>query len=223
MVERACTTCHDFSEFPRVNFDREDWETIVNTMVGGGAPLKKEEIPVVIDYLAMNFKGEATPGVVVPGPVQATINEWDVPTPNSLPQGIIHSPNSGLTWYTGQFSNVMGRFDPKTQQFKEYHLRPGTNPTSLVEWEIAAVKGLLYFTPQTGSFIGHFQPRNGPYPIWSGRRCTGTSLFWSPAPVARHRQQCRKFLNLVHRIRCAATHIFGRKQDRVLPSTDYGD
>src|SRR4029077_17004962 len=76
MVERACTMCHDFSEFPRVNFDREDWEAAVNTMVGGGAPLKKEEIPEVIDYLATNFKGEATPGVVVPGQVQVTIKEW---------------------------------------------------------------------------------------------------------------------------------------------------
>ena len=67
-----CAT--SFSEFPRVNFDREDWEAAVHTMVGGGAPLKKEEIPTVIDYLATNFKGVATPGVVVPGQVQATIN-----------------------------------------------------------------------------------------------------------------------------------------------------
>jgi virginiamycin B lyase len=167
LVERACTTCHDFSEFPRVNFDREDWEATVNTMVGGGAPLKKEDIAAVIDYLATNFKGVATPGVAVAGPVKATINEWDVPTPNSMPLGIINSPNSGLTWYTGEFSNVMGRFDPKTQQFKEYHLRPGTNPTSLVEWEIANTKGMLYFTPQSETFMGQFHPRNGPYPIWS--------------------------------------------------------
>ena len=134
MVERACTACHDFSEFPRVNFDREDWEATVNTMVGGGAPLKEEDVPAVIDYLAANFKGDATPGVAGPGPVKATINEWDVPTPNSMPLGIINSPNSGFTWYCGGIFDVMGRFDPKTQQFKEYHLRPGTNPTSLVDW-----------------------------------------------------------------------------------------
>jgi virginiamycin B lyase len=167
LVERACTACHDFSEFPRVNFDREDWEATVNTMVGGGAPLKKEDIAAVIDYLATNFKGVATPGVAVAGPVKATINEWDVPTPNSMPLGILHSPNSGLTWYTGEFSNVMGRFDPKTQQFKEYHLRPGTNPTSLVEWPMANVRGLLFFIPQAGTFLGEFHPRNGPYPNWS--------------------------------------------------------
>ena len=135
-------------------------------MVGGGAPLKKEEIPAVIDYLATNFKGVATPGVVVPGPVKVTINEWDVPTPNSMPQGILHSPISGFTWYAGKFSNVMGRFDPKTQQFKEYHLRPGTNPTSLAELLAGNFLGVIFFTPQTGAFIGRFHPRSGPYPGW---------------------------------------------------------
>jgi len=166
IVERACTGCHDFSEFPRVNFDREDWEATVNTMVGGGAPLKDEEIPAVIDYLAANFKGDATPGVVVPGPVEVTINEWDLPTPNSMPEGILHSPISGFTWYAGKFSNVMGRFDPKTQQFKEYHLRPGTNPTSLAELLAGNFLGVIFFTSQTGGFNGRFHPRSGPYPGW---------------------------------------------------------
>ena len=107
----------------------------------------------MIDYLAANFKGEATPGVVVPGPVQVTINEWDVPTPNSMPQGILHSPISGFTWYAGKFSNVMGRFDPKTQQFKEYHLRPGTNPTSLAELLAGNFLGVIFFTSQTGGAL----------------------------------------------------------------------
>jgi hypothetical protein len=35
LVQRACGSCHDFSEFPRVNFDHEDWESVVNTMIGG--------------------------------------------------------------------------------------------------------------------------------------------------------------------------------------------
>ena len=31
-------------------------------------------------------------------------------------------------------NDVMGRFDSKTQQFREYHLLPGTNPSSLLEF-----------------------------------------------------------------------------------------
>ena len=165
-VQRACTLCHGLGEFPRVNFDRQDWELVVKTMIAGGAPLTQDEIPTVVGYLATNFRGVDTPGVVVPGNLQVTIKEWNVPTPSSLPSDILHSPITGLVWYTGQFSNVMGRFDPKTQQFKEYHLRPGTNPTSLAEWPMANVRGLLYFTPQMGTFLGEFHPRNGPYPRW---------------------------------------------------------
>ena len=57
MVQKACELCHDFREFPRVNFDREGWDVAVRAMVGGGAPLKNEDIPMVVDYLANNFKG----------------------------------------------------------------------------------------------------------------------------------------------------------------------
>lgn len=133
IVQRACKSCHEFSEFARVNFDREDWDVAVNTMAAWGVPLKKEEIPVVSDYLAKNFQGGSTPGVVVPGSVQATITEWDVPTPNSMPHDSFYSKRGGFTWYSGEFANVLGRFDLKTQKFEEYHLRPGTNPYSLVE------------------------------------------------------------------------------------------
>ena len=56
MVQRACGTCHEFSQFALLNFDRKDWERAVNVMVAGGAPLKKDEIPAAIDYLAREFK-----------------------------------------------------------------------------------------------------------------------------------------------------------------------
>ncbi len=167
MVQKACELCHGLSEFPRVNFDREDWEVAVRTMVGGGAPLSKEEIPTVVDYLAKNFKGVATPGVAVPGSVQTTIAEWDVPTPNSMPDGILHSDHNGFTWFSEAFANGMRRFDPKTQEFKEYHLRPGTNPSSLLEFQGGNRLGVIAFASQTGGFLGDFHPVNGPYPTWA--------------------------------------------------------
>jgi virginiamycin B lyase len=184
-VQRACSSCHDFDEFPRVNFDREDWAVAVNTMVGAGAPLTKDEIPGVVDYLAKNFRGVDTPGKQVPGSVQATITEWDVPTPNSMPYGIYHSKVNGFTWYTGLFSNIVGRFDPKSQHFKEYHLRAGTNPVSLVEFPTVNFIGTAYFVPQTGGFVGRFHPVDGPYPRWKEGDVVEQPI---PGPDLRFRQ-----------------------------------
>ena len=163
LVQKACQSCHDFRQFPRVNFDRDDWDTVVKTMVAGGAPLSQDEIPVAIDYLAASFKGSA-PGVVAPGKVQATITAWDLPTPHSLPHDII-STRTGV-YYTGQFANVLGRFDPKTWQFEEHRLRPGTNPVSLLEEAGGPVLGTIYFTSNTDSTIGRFHPFPGYLGHW---------------------------------------------------------
>jgi streptogramin lyase len=165
-VQRACALCHDFDEFPRVNFDHEQWLAAVKTMIRGGAPLKQEEIPVVADYLANNFKGTPTPGVTVPGPVEVKIDEWNVPSADSMPYGIYHSKVNGYTWYAGTFSNTIGRFDPKTQQFQEFNLRPGTNPVTLIEWPSANFQGVSFFVPLTGNFIGEFHTVDGPYEHW---------------------------------------------------------
>ena len=158
IVEAACISCHDISQFARVNFAREDWDVAVNTMAASGAPLKKEEIPLVIDYMAKNFKGDNTPGVLVPGPVQATITEWDVPTPHSMPHDSFYTKRGGFTWYSGEFANVLGRFEAKTQKFEEIHLRPGSSPYALVEHAGSGVQGTIYFTSHTGGFIGEFDP-----------------------------------------------------------------
>jgi virginiamycin B lyase len=56
------------------------------------------------------------------GNTQVTFKEWQVPTPNSWP----HDPlaaSDGSIWYTGMNANVLGRFDPNTQQFKEFKLK----------------------------------------------------------------------------------------------------
>ena len=172
MVQEACELCHSLRQFTRVNFDRAEWQTVVHTMVGGGAPLAQEDIPTVVDYLAKNFAGEASPGVAVPGSVQATIKEWDVPTPNSVPYDII-SAQSGV-WFTEEFGNAIARFDPRTLGFREYHLRPGTTPSCLVEVQNDGSFGTLYFTSRTGGYVGNFLP------MW------GYMGYWKPGDVFIH-------------------------------------
>jgi streptogramin lyase len=164
-VEKACESCHDLRPLVRASFDREDWQAVVNTMIGGGAPLSTDQSPVVVDYLTTTFKGGTAKGVEVAGNVQAAITEWDLPIPNSLPHEIINTRGNGV-YYTGLFANVIGRFDPKSQQFEEYHLRPGTQPSSLLEYPSANFLGTIWFTSQTGGLIGEFHPMVGYMGYW---------------------------------------------------------
>ena len=71
--------------------------------------------------------------MLIPGPVEASIKEWPVPTPGSRP----HDPmaaKDGSIWYTGQLANVLGRVDPKTGKIREYKMKTAhTAPHGLAE------------------------------------------------------------------------------------------
>jgi virginiamycin B lyase len=103
-------------------------------------------------------KAEGVPGVIVRGDVEATITVWNVPGSDSTPEGIFSSKRDGSTWYSAETANTLGRFDPKTQKFEEFHLRPGTNPNSLVEHSGSGVQSTVYFTSRDGGYIGEFDP-----------------------------------------------------------------
>jgi virginiamycin B lyase len=98
-------------------------------------------------------------GVVIPGSVETEITEWDLPTPNSEPQGIFFNKRDGFTWYSAEGANLLGRFDPKTKKFDEYHLRPGSDPYALVEHSGSGVQTTVYFTSHTGGFIGEYDAK----------------------------------------------------------------
>ena len=102
----------------------------------------------------------------VSGSVQVNIEEWDVPTPASNPTSIYCSDVNHLVWFTAPFANAVVRFDPKTHDFREYQMPPGTDPISLVEYPAINIRGVNYFAPTSGTFIGRFHPINGPYAEW---------------------------------------------------------
>jgi virginiamycin B lyase len=54
---------------------------------------------------------------------------------------------------------LLGRFDPKTKKFEEFHLRPGSDPCSVVEHSGSGVQTTVYFTSHTGGFIGEFDQK----------------------------------------------------------------
>lgn len=57
-VQANCATCHslDYIVMNSVFLDRQGWEGSINKMIKVmGAPVKEQEIPVILDYLAKNY------------------------------------------------------------------------------------------------------------------------------------------------------------------------
>jgi cytochrome c5 len=53
-----CTLCHDLKRVLRHGASRENWEDTLSAMLNEGAMLSDEEFPVLLNYLARNFKPE---------------------------------------------------------------------------------------------------------------------------------------------------------------------
>lgn len=54
LVNRSCTDCHDIRRIQTAAMSAPAWAETVNTMVGKGAKVAKEDIPVLVSYLAQN-------------------------------------------------------------------------------------------------------------------------------------------------------------------------
>jgi virginiamycin B lyase len=157
VVEAACVQCHDLERVVRpIGNTPEGWQLVLNNMVGLGAKLNPDQVKVVHGYLAGNFPDKAPRPKLVPGPIEVTIKEWDVPKPGTRP----HDPlvaRDGSIWYAGINLSVLGRFDPKTTQIKEYPLKPKSGPHGLVDDK----EGNIWFTAQQGHYIGKLDPKTG--------------------------------------------------------------
>jgi len=58
IVLNICTMCHDLKRVRRNLATREEWEDTLGAMLNEGAPLSEQDFPVVLSYLAKNFKPE---------------------------------------------------------------------------------------------------------------------------------------------------------------------
>lgn len=54
----TCTVCHDLQRVKRTAQTPEGWEDILGAMLNEGAMLSEEDFPVLLTYLARNFKAE---------------------------------------------------------------------------------------------------------------------------------------------------------------------
>jgi cytochrome c5 len=54
----TCTVCHDLGRVRRQGGSREDWDDTLGAMLNEGAMLSEQDYPVLLDYLARNFKAQ---------------------------------------------------------------------------------------------------------------------------------------------------------------------
>jgi competence protein ComEA len=57
---RACGACHEPRRAASVRLTRDGWSNVIQSMVMRGAKISDEEFPLVLDYLATHFLGEAS-------------------------------------------------------------------------------------------------------------------------------------------------------------------
>lgn len=86
--------------------------------------------------------------------LDVTIREWNVPTPNSNPHDPAVAPDGSL-WWTGQFTNRLGRLDPTTGMTREYPLKsPNSGPHGLTfdrEGNVWYTGNYAKLDPRTGN------------------------------------------------------------------------
>jgi virginiamycin B lyase len=155
-VSAICGSCHDISRLG-AGYTPEGWNTVVTMMVNFGAPIPRNQIATIKDYLTKSFPERPRPAAaIIPGPVEATIKEWPVLTPGSRP----HDPwvtQDGAIWYSGQLSNKLGRLDPKTGEVKEFQLAAQTGPHGIT----ADKEGNIWYAGNFQGLIGKYDPKTG--------------------------------------------------------------
>lgn len=158
LVANLCNSCHTFSARVGGGYTAQGWPTVLRMMTNHGLVLQPDQLATLTKYLTENFPEKPKPaGVLIPGPIQATIKTWQVPTPGSRPHDPLATAD-GTLWYSGQMANVLGRLDPQTGQFREFALKTAhSGPHGLVEDK----SGNIWYTGNTGALIGKLDPRTG--------------------------------------------------------------
>ena len=173
LVEATCARCHSLALITNTGYTKDEWSKTISTMV----TLTRSENDLIVDYLAQHFPDVPKPRpVIVNGDQTVNFREWALPTKGSRP----HDPlatSDGMLWYTGMFSNKMGRVDPKTGTIKEYALPiEGSGPHGLT----VDKSGNIWFTANQKGYIGKLDPKSGTvtdYKLPDGTRDPHTPIF----------------------------------------------
>jgi hypothetical protein len=56
ILENNCTTCHDLDLVSSQKLSKDEWQSIVSSMIAKGATVSDKEAPVLVEYLAKTYK-----------------------------------------------------------------------------------------------------------------------------------------------------------------------
>ncbi len=59
VMVKACGICHEPRRAASVRLTRDGWANVIQSMIMRGAKVSDEEFPIVLDYLATHYLGEA--------------------------------------------------------------------------------------------------------------------------------------------------------------------
>jgi hypothetical protein len=126
------------------------------TVSARGLPMSKSLLfAVIAAFLLLGLPilaGDRLP--VALAQIAVSFTEWTVPTKGSHPHDPLAAAD-GSIWYTGQMASTLGRLDPETGVFKEYHTSiPNSGPHGLV----ADQDGNIWFTASFAGYIGKLDP-----------------------------------------------------------------
>ena len=157
IVVAVCGGCHDVNR-ARAGYTPAGWNMLQHMMQNFETPIAPEDWPTVTAYLIKAFPERPRPAAaIIPGPVEASIKQWNVPTLGSRPHDPV-ATKDGAIWWTGQLSNKVGRVDIKTGAIREYTLKtPHTGPHGLREDK----DGNIWFTGNHAALIGRLDPKTG--------------------------------------------------------------
>ena len=158
LAQANCNICHALLSRVGSGYTADGWKTVLRMMLNQGAQVPPDQIEPLREYLTRSFPEKGKPaGVVIPGPIEVSFQEWHVPTPGSRPHDPLAATDGSL-WYTGQLANVLGRLDPATGKFTEFQLKtPHSGPHGLQEDR----DGNIWYTGNSGSLIGKLDPKSG--------------------------------------------------------------
>jgi cytochrome c5 len=55
ILEDSCTACHDLDLVSGQHLSKDEWQSVVSSMVAKGAALSDKDTPVLVDYLARTY------------------------------------------------------------------------------------------------------------------------------------------------------------------------
>lgn len=155
LTQDLCGACHRTTLIDNSSgYSREGWRELIATMIDlEGTP----ELEEITDYLAAHFpeRPDRAP-TLVEGERTVAFEAWVSPTPGQRTRDPAEAPD-GSIWWTGQWSDLIGRLDPVSGEMREYPLPAGARAHTV----FADPQGRIWYTGNGNGTMGWLDPDSG--------------------------------------------------------------